>query len=94
MSNPLLMTSDEAHALHILHGDEKHSGDLFAAGLVMLILASICVLGRMYTRIFVTRNIGVDDGFIVLALLTIVGTVVTYHERTSQLCKIFDCSTY
>ena len=78
------MTSDEAHALHLLHGDEKHPGNLFAVGLIMLLLASVAVLGRLYTRIFVTRNIGIDDGFIVLALLTIVGSAVTYHEGKSR----------
>ncbi|KAF2147608.1 hypothetical protein K461DRAFT_213423, partial [Myriangium duriaei CBS 260.36] len=44
-------------------------------------LAAVCVGGRLYSRFSITRSPSIDDGFIVLALGFLIGSLVTYLEE-------------
>jgi hypothetical protein len=45
--------------------------------LAMTILAAIAVSARLFARLVVVRNAGVDDGFITAALLFSIATTIT-----------------
>ncbi|KAF2221053.1 hypothetical protein BDZ85DRAFT_23445 [Elsinoe ampelina] len=78
---PPMLTSDEARALHIANGDVKRPGHLIALSATFLGIAATCVGLRLYARIALRRRVNVDDGFIVLALLFLVGSLVTYIQE-------------
>jgi hypothetical protein len=43
---------------------------LYLASSIFLILSIVCVLGRLYSRIFVRRYFGLDDAFILLSFVS------------------------
>lgn len=52
-------------------GDENRAGEVYAFTWVLEAIALVLVLGRMYSRVKLTRNVWWDDWCICVALVSI-----------------------
>ncbi|PNS20585.1 hypothetical protein CAC42_312 [Sphaceloma murrayae] len=66
-------------AAPVWNPDLNYRGDhVIAAGGIMVTLAGLTIIGRLYTRFVIVKQPGIEEAWIVLAWLASVVTLVTY----------------
>ncbi|TKX19897.1 hypothetical protein C1H76_8095 [Elsinoe australis] len=61
------------------HGNAvKRSEDLVACGATMVAIAGLCVVGRLYSHLAITKNFGIEDIFIIFAWLFSMLVVISF----------------
>lgn len=67
--------------MHHAQGAVKQPVNLVAIAAAMITVAGLCVVGRLYSHLVLTKNSGIDDIFIVIAWCTSLIVVVAFVER-------------
>lgn len=81
-------------------GDYNRAGEVYAFTWILAIISVVCVLGRMYSRVKLTRNVWWDDWCICFALvcpardkprtsarLTTIGPRLYHLDHVERVCR-------